>query len=214
MVGAGLLGCSEELAGVAAAAAVEEPDAGGAFSDERHVDVLVAFPDVGELAAEAVDLVECGSCSIRTCVPGGRSRRVSRARLVAVALVALLGRVDLDEPHAPAVDELDRVAVDHARDDGALRRAVAGEQDERAEREGCDDEEQRAASPTRAEQVADDRARGEELRPGRDAAGRCQPWMRWLGKSLRPPGRGRRRTCSMSGAEAASAPIVTGLSGP
>ena len=43
---------------MAAACAVEEPDAGGALSDERDVDVLVALPDVGELAAEAVDLVE------------------------------------------------------------------------------------------------------------------------------------------------------------
>ena len=43
---------------------------------------------------------------------------------------------------------------------------------------------------------------------------RCQPWKRWLGKSLRPPGRGSRKTCSRSGEEAASAPLTAGSSGP
>ena len=43
---------------------------------------------------------------------------------------------------------------------------------------------------------------------------RCQPWKRWLGKSLRPLGRGRRTTCSRSGAEAAAAPSVAGSSTP
>ena len=58
MVDAGTLGCSEELAGVPAAAAVEEPDTSGAFLDEREIDVLVVLPDVGELAVVSVDLVE------------------------------------------------------------------------------------------------------------------------------------------------------------
>lgn len=43
---------------------------------------------------------------------------------------------------------------------------------------------------------------------------RCQPWKRWLGKSLLPPGRGSRTTCSMSGEEAAKAPVTAGSNGP
>ncbi len=43
---------------------------------------------------------------------------------------------------------------------------------------------------------------------------RCQPRNRWLGKSLRPPGRGKRKTCSRSGHEAAIAPVTAGSSGP
>ncbi len=121
---------------MAAAAAVEEPDACGAFLDEPEVDVLVALPHVGELAAEAVYLIE-SRVLLDPDVRAGRQEPAREvARLVPVALVALLGRVDLDEPDARAVDERDRVAVDHARDDGAVRRAVAGEQDESAEREG------------------------------------------------------------------------------
>ena len=58
-----------------------------------------------------------------------------RARRVAVALDVLLGRVDLDEPDALAADELDRVAVDHAGDDGVLLRVPAREEGERGERE-------------------------------------------------------------------------------
>ena len=38
--------------------------------------------------------------------------------------------------------------------------------------------------------------------------GRCQPGIRWLGKSFRPPGRGSRTTCSMSGAAEAIALTV------
>lgn len=37
---------------------------------------------------------------------------------------------------------------------------------------------------------------------------RCHDRRRWLGKSLRPPGRGSRRTCSTSGTDAATAPTV------
>src|SRR5215204_5950771 len=38
--------------------------------------------------------------------------------------------------------------------------------------------------------------------------------MRWLGKSLRPPGRGRRSRCSRSGEDAAAAPTVAASKGP
>src|SRR6266545_4093654 len=43
---------------------------------------------------------------------------------------------------------------------------------------------------------------------------RCQPRRRWLGNSLRPPGRGRRSRCSRSGADPAAAPTVTSWRGP
>jgi len=59
------------------------------------------------------------------------------ARLVAVALDVLLGRVDLDEAHALAPDELDRVAIDHTGHDGFLRGA-AGHECERDERDQAD----------------------------------------------------------------------------
>jgi hypothetical protein len=41
---------------------------------------------------------------------------------------------------------------------------------------------------------------------------RCQPRLPW--KSLRPPGRSRRKMCSRSGAEAEAAPSVAGSNGP
>ncbi len=39
----------------------------------------------------------------------------------------------------------------------------------------------------------------------------CRAGIRWLGKSLRPPGRGRRTACSRSGDEAAAAPKRRGV---
>ena len=39
----------------------------------------------------------------------------------------------------------------------------------------------------------------------------ASPGTRWLGKSFRPPGRGRGRTCSRSGAQEAAAPMVAGV---
>lgn len=44
--------------------------------------------------------------------------------------------------------------------------------------------------------------------------GRCQPGIRWLRKSFRPPGRGSRTTCSRSGAADIAAPTFAGSSGP
>ena len=119
---------------MSAARTTEEPDARCALADERHVHGLLALPDVGERALVAVDLVE-GRVLLD---PHARSPREEAARcrrgVVAVALGALLGRVDLDEAHSPAVDELDRVAVRHPGDHGSAVFVFALEVEERRAR--------------------------------------------------------------------------------
>src|SRR5207244_9773420 len=92
-LGAGLIHGLEKLARVAAASAAVEPDARRALADERHVHVLVPLPDVGELAAVLVDLVEAGVLLDAHPSSGRNQPARDRGGRVPVALVVLLRRV-------------------------------------------------------------------------------------------------------------------------
>jgi hypothetical protein len=57
-VGAGVSGSVEQVVGIAATVAPDEPDARGTAADELEIDVPAVMGDVAEKAAETVGVVK------------------------------------------------------------------------------------------------------------------------------------------------------------
>src|SRR5581483_10195496 len=111
----------------------------------------------------------------------------------------------------------------HRTASGSVRRALpsGGAGSRRGAAPPCARADRRAGSYARGRRAAGARRSRARIAPASASCtqagsprGRIGGEPRWVGKSAFPPGRGSGRTCSRSGAEAETAPSVTGSSGP